>query len=561
MADPNPHIPAGTPPEKGTLRELFTLAAPTIATMSSYTLMQFADGIMVSRIQPASDVYFPAHGNGMLASFVPIAFMFGLLQIVSTFVSQNFGAGSPRKGVAYVYNGFYLCAIASILIVPYAMLLPRLFALDLVAHSEELQRLEVAYAQIVLMGAFFTLGAKNIAQFFFGVHKPVYVLAAALSGNITNIALNTVLIFGSAGAPETLINAGGDQLALVLRPVADAGAAVAGALSIEPMGISGAAYAFVAGVAVELLVPLVVFLSPRFHKTYQTRTFCPPSLAHIADILRVGWPAACMFGSEIICWAYFMTVLVGGAGYFDPDLQNANLTAARAVLYYCHLSFMPAVGLSIALAAITGRYMGMRRPDLAEHRARVGVFVTVAYMGLCAVLFVLFREQLVALFLDENLDQQTKDLILGLGSTIMIVAAVFQIFDAMAIAISGALRGAGDTFWPGAATTVLAWTCIVAGGHVALHFFTELQATGPWIGAAVYIILLGLFLVHRFFKGDWKSRRVLDESRVTAHVDPVDGMLVDPCAVDLPPAVSPTVAPEAPCNTKEPPPNAGTPSA
>jgi Na+-driven multidrug efflux pump len=74
-------------------RELLKIAAPTVATMTSYTLMTFVDKLMSSRIGP-DPIYVGAQGNGGLSSWVAISVFSGLLSIINTYVSQNLGAGS-----------------------------------------------------------------------------------------------------------------------------------------------------------------------------------------------------------------------------------------------------------------------------------------------------------------------------------------------------------------------------------------------------------------------------------------------------------------------------------
>ena len=76
------------------LKEFLLIAAPVVATMTSYTLMQFVDKLMVSRISP-DPIYVGAQGNGGLLSFVPIAIAMGLLTVINTYVSQNLGAKTP----------------------------------------------------------------------------------------------------------------------------------------------------------------------------------------------------------------------------------------------------------------------------------------------------------------------------------------------------------------------------------------------------------------------------------------------------------------------------------
>ncbi|GIW73886.1 MAG: hypothetical protein KatS3mg103_0408 [Phycisphaerales bacterium] len=293
----------------------------------------------------------------------------------------------------------------------------------------------------------------------------------ALLGNAVNIAGNWVLIFGNLGAPE--------------------------------LGLTGAAIATVLGSAVEFALPMVVFLSARWHRRYATRSGWRPALGPIAGILRVGTPAGLMFVNEMICFGY---LLVGLGGRFGPDQQAAGWIALR----YMSLSFMPTVGLGIAITAIVGRLIGMGRLDLAQRRAWMGVGLGVAYMGLCAACFILFRRPLMELFVTADMPADSAAMLVNTGSKILIAAAVFQVFDAVAVTISGALRGAGDTLVPSVLTIGLSWLLIVGGGHLAVAWMPGLGALGPWIFASAYIVVLGVALLVRFQMGAWKTMRLAE---------------------------------------------------
>ena len=52
-----------------------------------------------------------------------------------------------------------------------------------------------------------------------------------------------------------------------------------------------------------------------------------------------------------------------------------------------HLSFMSAVGLSVAVTSLVGKYVGAGRPDLAVSRTRLGLALAVGYMTVCTVTF------------------------------------------------------------------------------------------------------------------------------------------------------------------------------
>jgi len=459
--------------------ETLRLAAPTVATMVSYTAMQFVDALMVSRIEPPDPVYVTAQGNGGVWAFMPLSFLMGMLGVVNTYVAQNLGAGKPERGAAYAWNALWMAAGASLLLIPYALTLPALFATEWLNHSPQLQELETAYAQVLLFGAFLTLGTRALAQYFYGLHRPAVVLVAALAGNLTNVLANWVLIYGR---PE---------------------------LGIPAMGVTGAALGTLVGTAVELSIPLAVFLSPTFNRLYHTRRAWRPSLAHIRDIFKIGWPASIMFGNEMICWAIFMTVLAGRFG----EEHNA---AGWIVLRYMHLSFMPAVGLSFAATAMVGRAIGAGRHDLASRYAMTVTAIAGGYMLICAVCFVVFRESMIAVFLKEGTPPEEAAAIIAIGAKVLIVAAVFQLFDGVGITLIGALRGAGDTKVPSVVTIVLAWVCIIGVGTALVVWAPGLESLGPWIGAGLYIVALGIFLTFRWLGGAWKNMKLLEGSAAAA---------------------------------------------
>lgn len=450
--------------------EMVTLAAPVVATMTSYTVMQFVDKLMVSRIGP-DPIYVGAQGNGGLAAFVPIAVVMGFITVVNTYVSQHMGAGRPERGPAYAWTGMWIAAAAWLFVLlPWAYAMPSVFRL--VGQSERMVGLSSGYGRILLLGAVVTLCSRAVSQFFYGMHTPLVVMVSNVSGNIVNFSCNYCLIYGRFGFPA--------------------------------LGMNGAAIATVIGTCVELAIPMAVFLGPRMNGLYATRAAWRLSMERVREIAKIGWPGAAMFGNEMTCWAFFMVYLVGG---FGPRHSTAGWIAHQ----YMSLSFMPTVGISVAMTALVGKYMGMRRPDLAAQRAWMGLGLAVAYMGLCAVCFVVFRERLVRFFIEKDTSPEDAALLVSLGSRFLIATAAFQMFDAIAMSLNGALRGAGDTVWTGVATLILSWSIIVGGGLAMVKFAPGLGSVGPWIAAACYIFLLSMMILTRFAGGQWRRIKLVQE--------------------------------------------------
>ncbi|MBL9147719.1 MAG: MATE family efflux transporter [Phycisphaerae bacterium] len=460
-------------------REVWSLAWPTVLTMASYTTMQFVDSLMVARV---GSLEVAAQGNGGVWSFTLMSFLFGIVTMVNSYVSQALGAGRPHEVARYGWAGLWFSLVAwAFLLVPFAFVIPSVFSW--MGHEPRLVELESEYAQILLVGGLVTLTGKSLSQFFFGIQRPKLITVAAVVGNVVNILGNYVFIYGERGLPEW---------------------GLSGIAGMPAFGVGGAAIGTILGTACECLIPLCVFLGPKMEALYGVRSSWRPEFAAVRDLLRVGWPNALALCNEIVCWAIFMSWLVGLFG-------TVHLTAGWIALRYMHLSFMPAVGFSVAATSLVGKYIGAGKPDVAAQRAQLTLVMALIYMTVCGVIMGVFRHGLITFFVSgSNADPAHMEEIVRIGGWMMICAAVFQTFDAVGIVFSGALRGAGDTIFPGIITVVFSWVFIVGlGWLLAVHWAPSWESFGPWVASSVYIILLGLAVGGRFYSGAWKRRRLV----------------------------------------------------
>jgi MATE family multidrug resistance protein len=189
------------------------------------------------------------------------------------------------------------------------------------------------------------------------------------------------------------------------------------------------------------------------------------------------------------------------------------MSAGWIVNRYLHFSFMPAVGFSVATTSLVGKWVGAGHPDIAVSRARIALMLAVGYMTFCGIMFVIFRGPMVGIFIGESVSPDTAAEILRIGSMLMICGAFFQTMDAVGIVYTGALRGVGDTVWPGIATVCMSWTFLIGSGVLVIHLWPGLESLGPWLGALAYIILLGFVMGARFERGRWRSIDLLGRGR------------------------------------------------
>ncbi len=468
-------------PSRTDIREVWTQAWPAAISMLSYALMQFVDSIMVSVL---GDQAVAAQGNGGSLAWAPMSFGFGMLALVNTLVSQRVGARRTGEIARYGWAGLWIAlAFFACVLVPYAILLgPFLRGTEM--HAPAILDMEIPYARILLFAGIFTLGAKALANFFYGLQRPKLITAAAIAGNIGNVVFNYIFIYGDQG-----LTVGGVHLP--------------GIPGVPAFGVAGAAIGTALGSAIEALIPFAAFLSRRMDTELAVLRAWKPDLHAIGEIARLGYPAGLHLISESGSWAIFMVYLVGTFG------QEHN-AAGSAVMKYVMLSFMPALGVANAATSVVGKHIGEGNLGAASRSAHAAVCIAAGWMTLCALMFLVFRHQLAAVFLGSGPA-------IEIAAGLFVFAAVFQTLDALGTVYIAALRGAGDTLVPGIATIVLAWTVIVGGGIAMKTAFPALESKGPWLAATAYIVLLGVFVTIRFERGGWKQLHLLDdENKPTA---------------------------------------------
>ncbi len=428
------------------------MAVPVVITTSSRALMDVADYVMIAQLgqSEAQAAILPAQ----LVMWVYIILGMGIVSLVSTFAAQSLGRGQYRECSTYAWQGLYLAAVVGITAAALRPLLPGLIAL--IGHELAVQELELAYSRVALLTAGPAVAANALGWFFVGIHRPWVTMWSVLEANVVNIAVSLVLIFGFFG--------------------------------VAPMGIVGAAWGTFVGVSYRTIRLTCTLLAPSMERTYGSRRTWRPSANKLRQLLRAGLPCGLHWVSEVLAWSIFVTVLVG------TKFGTAHLVATNTAWQYLRISFMPAMGVGQALTALVGKSIGAGDPQRAMRETRIAVAITGVYMISLAIVYGVFRHELIMLF-------NTDPTVVEIGGKLMICAAVFQMFDALGITYSSALRGAGDTFIPSVFFVVNSWLIIVGGGWLAVTLYPEMGSLGPWLAASGFIVIAGLFLWMR-----WRSR-------------------------------------------------------
>ncbi len=452
--------------DKETLMLLLAIALPMIVSQGTYALMIFTDRYFMSMI---GTTHVAATLGGGVAAFMCMSLFVGLLSYGNALISQAFGANRLGECSRIVSQGVLL----AILSLPFlaAGAWGVYVAFDGLGHDPEQLLLEKSYFKVLMFGGVLTLFKSCLAAYFAGIGRTSVVMAADLLAVIINIPISYGLIFGAWGLPQ--------------------------------MDIVGAALGTVASNCFALLVFTLVY----FSKENGARFLVASSLIFDGQLfrkyLRLGFPSGLEMFLNIAAFNVFI-LLFQSYGV----VQGA---AAAIVLNWDLLSFVPMIGLHIAVISLTGRCVGAQDHQRLNSVISSGFLLGLVYSGVLATTFILCRDSLVGVFITEATSGEE---LRSLATWMMIGMGSYVMADAVILIASGVLRGAGDTRWLMYTSTILHWLMVV-GAYLVIMVW-ELGPKVAWLVFVGMILSLALCFTFRLGSSKWRQTEVDNEGLVQA---------------------------------------------
>lgn len=321
-----------------------------------------------------------------------------------------------------------------------------------------------SFLRIAMFGMFPALVVATLKACLGAFERTRVVLIVTVLAVVVNAGLNWIFIFGRYGAPE--------------------------------MGIQGAAIGSVVVQVISAVVLLVyVARVPELRRFGILERLWRPDWQALWIVLRLGLPVGLTGLAE--------TALFQATALMMGWLGKIPLAAHGIALEIAMITFMVHMGLSSAATIRAGRAYG--RGDVAGLRLGAVVALTVSLVFGVAMVCVFFAmpERLVGAFLDPT--NPVAPQILAVGVTLLAVAGVFQIFDAIQVMALGLLRGVQDTRVPMWVAVICYWAIGIPSGY----FFGFVVGWGPqglWIGLVLGLAFTGITLIIRFWRGPWLRR-------------------------------------------------------
>lgn len=432
------------------VRAVFDLAWPVMVSMLSYTLMSVVDTLFVSRLgtNPLAAV-----GLAAVLVFFTQSFGAGLMGGVRILVAQSTGADQHAQAARFGWQGLWIAVPLGVAMTSLSLFPPALFGV--LGATPEVAEYADQFFDIRVLGAPLVLMNLAMSAWFQGRGDTRTPMHATLIGNGINVALDPLLIFGWYGFPE--------------------------------LGIAGAATATVTAMLVQ-----VVYLAHRI-RPHLAHTRASPDKSLILPIWNTGAPIGVRYALEMGSFVVFSSMIT----FVGP----VELAAHIIVVRICSISFLPGHAVGEAAGVLVGQYVGAGRKHLALPVIKSATKLAVGIMVSWGVVFWLLPHALVGPF-------NAEPAVAEVAVRVLMIAAAFQLFDAVVMAVAGGLNGAGDTKWVMVVSLLCAWLIKVPFAYL-LALRWGLGAPGAWLGFTVELVVLSFLLVRRVRGDAWLKHTVL----------------------------------------------------
>jgi len=430
-------------------KQTVQLALPIIFGELAQMALHLLDTAMIGAI---SHVQLAAASLVFNVLGIPFVLGIGMTMSIAQTVSMAQGQHDHKKVSHYLFNGFWMCAIFS-LIIASSLFMGRNVILHL--HQDpEVARLAIPFLQVMSISLVPMLLFMALKQFTDGLqHTRTAMLLSILSLPL-NVFINWLLIYGNWGFPR--------------------------------MEMMGAAYGtLITRTVIFIALGIVVLRHKLFRKYiavrksqwyFDAQTF--------KELLKIGLPSGLQIGME--AGAFVVSgIIIGTIGAVEQAAHQIALSCAA-------FTFMASMGLAQASSIRVSNAFGTNNFAKIAAIGKSTLWTALGYGVFCALIFVLFRNELPLLF-------NKKPEVIAMASTLFVLAAVFQMSDATQAIGSGLLRGIKDVKMPTVLIFIAYWVLGIPAGYVLAYPF-HLGAAGIWLGFIIGLSFSSIFLSSRFLK-------------------------------------------------------------
>jgi len=442
--------------------EVISIAWPVLAELLLGSLFGMVDMMMLGRISDNALAAASVAAVGMTNQplFVGLSLVQALNVGGTAMISRYFGANQNEKIEATLKHVMLLCMF--MLAIPLSIL-GLMFTdsiMSLMGAQADTLQAGRSYFKIIMVGFIFQSFNMSISAALRGIGETKVPMGINLRCNFLNVIGNALLIFGLLGFPKLGIT----------------GAGISTALS----NVIASIFLFGYIIKGKSIIRFNIKTHFKFDKNI------------MYNLIKIGMPAS--FEQLVLrTGILFFVRIVAGLG-------TLVYAAHQIALNILSLSFQPGQAFGIAASSLVGRALGAKELKRSEEYAKKTRKIGSIISTFMALILFFFGPQLVGLYSNDPRIIQNSSVALK-------IIALVQPFQSSQLILAGALRGAGDTFWPLVAT----FFGVILIRVVLAYMFVNVMGyglVGAWIAVFFDQFVRWGFVYMRFKTGKWKYVKI-----------------------------------------------------
>ncbi len=422
------------------------LAVPVVLSQVGQVTVSLADTIMVGHVG-TTELAASSFTNSVF--LIGMLFGLGITLGITPLIGNAFGNNNLKEVIIFLKNGLITHFLAALLLS--ALMFVVYFFLPLMGQTEEVVELSKPYYLLLCASYLPLIMFFAVRQFFEGIGNTKMAMIITLTANVINIAVNYLFIYGKFGFPE--------------------------------MGLNGAGLGtLVSRICMPLLFVFFILKNSRFKRYFIIAAKQKISKNRIISILKIGIPIGFQIIVEMIAFSVG-AIMMGWIG-------EIPLAAHQVAIGLASITYMISLGISQANTIRVSHQMGNRDLKSLKMAAYASTHLVLVFMSVMGVVFIFSRKLLPYLF-------TTDTDVIQIAAGLLIVAAVFQIFDGLQVVMLSSLRGIADVHFP----MFISFFSYLFLGVPTSYIFAFLLGFGPmgiWYGYLLGLGIAGILFYFRF---------------------------------------------------------------
>lgn len=427
------------------LKETISLSIPLVLTQIGHIVTGMVDNIFLGKLGKTEQA------AGILSNnlfVILLVFSIGMSYVLTPAITDAHVNSDDKEKAALFKNSLFINLMVSVVL--FVILF---FSSPVLAHMQQpADVVELAFPFFNVL----TLSIIPVTLFFVckqyteGLSNTRAAMYISVIGNLLNIILNYLLIYGKAGLPE--------------------------------LGYMGSCWAtFIARVFMGVGFLVFVFRNQAVNSFVKYYKEVKVNAYHFWPLLKDGLASALQFTFEVAAFAISGLI----AGVFGKEQIDAHGIALSMAAF----TYMFASGIGSTTTIRVGKYYAV--DDLKNVKAAINTsFKTVIItMGVMALIFVSLNTVLPIIFSNDT------EIIL-IASKLLLFAAMFQLFDGTQVVAIGALRGLEDYKFPTSIAFVGYWILALPLCYVFAFVF-DLKVYGVWMALSIGLAFVSIALYFR----------------------------------------------------------------